>query len=583
VLEELRLRGLGVIDDAHLELGPGFTAITGETGAGKTMLLTGLGLLLGARADAGLVRTGRDRAEVEGRLRLDPDAPVLARILDAGAVLDDDTVIAARGVSAEGRSRAYLGGRSVPVGLLSEIADDLVTVHGQAEQRGLLRPAMQRAVLDRFGGKTVQAALTAYKTLFTEVSTVQAQLLEVTSRRRERAQEADLLRYGLAEIDAVAPQPGEDLALRNEIERLAHVDALRLAAEEARAALGGAEPPEHDAQTLVAAARHTLEGARGRDTALDGLSARLAEVAYLLSDVSADLSGYADGLAADPVRLESANTRLAQLAGLIRKYGADTDAVIAWAEDARQRIGGLDGDDDRVAELTDTHDRLITELAAAAARLSSARLDAATRLANDATAELAALAMPQAQLQIEVRHRDDPSGLQITDPRDGQQRRVAFGASGIDDVEILLGAYQGAQARPLHRGASGGELSRVMLAIEVVLAGSDPTPTFIFDEVDAGVGGRAAVELGRRLATLARTAQVIVVTHLPQVAAFADNHLVVHKSGVGGEISTTVSEVDGPERLEELSRMLAGLPDSALGRGHAKELLAVAAAAKKVA
>ena len=583
MLEELRLRGLGVIDDAHFELGPGFTAITGETGAGKTMLLTGLTLLLGARADAALVRAGHDRAEVEGRWRLDEDTAAARRIVDAGAVLDEDTVIAARAVSVEGRSRAYLGGRSVPVGLLSEIADDLVTVHGQADQRGLLRSGVQRSVLDRFGGEPVSAALASYKALFAEVSTVQAQLLEVTSRRSERTQEAELLRYGVAEIETVAPQPGEDVALRAEIERLAHIDALRLAADGARAALSGAEPPDHDAQTLVAAARHALDGVRGRDVALDGLAARLAEVAYLLSDAATDLTGYADGLAADPLRLESAQNRLAQLGGLTRKYAVDIDGVLAWAASARGRLGGLDGDDDRVLELTAIHDRLIGELGQAATALSRARLDAAARLQLDTTGELAALAMPGARVDVAVRHRDDPAGLLVTDPVDGNTRRVAFGASGIDDVEILLSAHDGAPARPLHRGASGGELSRVMLAIEVVLAGSDPVPTFVFDEVDAGVGGRAAVELGRRLAALARTAQVIVVTHLPQVAAFADHHLVVRKAGIDGAIATTVAGVEGPERVEELSRMLAGLPDSALGRGHAEELLAVAAEAKKVA
>jgi DNA repair protein RecN (Recombination protein N) len=582
VLEELRLRGLGVIDDAYLELRPGFTAITGETGAGKTMLLSGLGLLLGARADAALVRTGHDRAEVEGRIRIDLDSGVARQILDAGALLDDDSVIVSRGVSAEGRSRAYLGGRSVPVGVLGEIADALVTVHGQADQRGLLRPSVQRAVLDRYGGEPVRQALTEYKALFTEVSTVQAQLLEVTSRRRERAQEADLLRFGVGEIDAVAPQPGEDVALRSEIDRLAHIDALRVAVDAARAGLAGAEPPDDDAQTLIAAARHTLDSVRGRDSALDGIGSRLAEVAYLLSDVSADLAGYAESLAADPTRLEAAQTRLAQLTALTRKYAPDVDGVIAWAEDARGRLTGLEGDDDRVVELTGTHDRLVSQLADAAASLSAARCAAASRLQSAATDELAALAMPDAYLEVAVRHRDDPAGLLVAGP-DGERRRVAFGASGIDDVEILLAAHDGAPPRPLHRGASGGELSRVMLAIEVVLAGSDPVPTFIFDEVDAGVGGRAAVELGRRLATLARTAQVIVVTHLPQVAAFADNHLVVRKAAEGGDVATTVAVVDGADRLEELSRMLAGLPDSTLGRGHAEELLAVAAAAKKVA
>src|SRR3954471_10302588 len=377
VLEELRLRGLGVIDDAHLELGPGFTAITGETGAGKTMLLTGLGLLLGARADASLVRAGHDRAEVEGRLRVDPDGPVARRALEAGAALDDDSLIAARGFSAEGRSRAYLGGRAVPVGLLGEIADDLVTVHGQADQRGLLRPSVQRGVLDRYAGRPVESALATYRDLFSQVSTMQAQLLEVTSRRRERAQEADLLRYGLGEIDTVAPQAGEDVALRAEIERLAHVDALRLGAEAAHAALSGAEPPEGDGLTMVAAARRALEEVRGRDDALDALAVRLAEVSYLLSDTAADLAGYADGLAADPQRLETAQQRLAQLTALTRKYAPDVDGVIAWATDARERLAGLDGDDDRVAELSEAHEMLVAELAEAAAQLSGHRSAAA--------------------------------------------------------------------------------------------------------------------------------------------------------------------------------------------------------------
>jgi len=588
VLEELRLRGLGVIDDALLEFGPGFTAITGETGAGKTMLLTGLGLLLGARGDAGLVRRGFERAEVEGRLRLDADSPaaahVIARLQDTGADLDDGSLLAARTVSAEGRSRAYLGGRGVPVSVLSEVADDLVAVHGQAAQRGLLRPAVQRGVLDRYAGAPVRSALTAYRELFSRLSTVQAQLLEVTSRRRDRVQEAELLRYGLAEVDAIDPQLGEDAALRAEIERLAHVEALRRGADVAHAALAEGEP---DGLTLIAAARRALDEVRGKDPTLDALGVRLADVSYLLADAAADLSSYSDGLAADPLRLEAAQQRLAQLTALSRRYVPASDGriddVIAWALDARVRLSSLDGDDDRVGELSAEHDRLIHELALTAMQLSAARATAAHALEEAASTELAALAMPHARLHVLVRHRDDPAGLLIDDPATGTNRRVAFGASGIDDVEILLESHPGATARALHRGASGGELSRVMLALEVVLAGSDPVPTFVFDEVDAGVGGRAAVELGRRLAALARTAQVIVVTHLPQVAAFADRHLVVSKTTAGETTVTSVNNVDGPERLEELARMLAGLPDSALGRGHAEELLAVAAAAKQVA
>jgi DNA repair protein RecN (Recombination protein N) len=584
VLEELRLRGLGVIDDARLEFGPGFTAITGETGAGKTMLLTGLGLLLGSRADAALVRPGFERADVEGRLRVDPDSALVRRVQETGSELDDGALLAARSVSAEGRSRAYLGGRGVPVSVLGEIADDLVAVHGQADQRGLLRASVQRGVLDRYAGEPVGTALAVYRDLFARVSTVQARLLEVTSRRRERLAEADALRHGLAEVDAAEPHAGEDSLLRAEIERLAHVEALRGGAIAARAALAEGEP---DALTLIATARRALDEVRGRDASLDVIAVRLADVAYLLADVAADLASYGDGLAADPLRLELAQQRLAQLTGLTRKYALTgdgaVDGLIAWAVDARMRLASLDNDDDRVSELSAEHDRMIAELAAAATQLSHVRSTAARRLEDAATAELAALAMPHARIHVVVRHRDDPAGLLVVDPSSGAQERVAFGASGIDDVEILLEAHPGAPARPLHRGASGGELSRIMLAIEVVLAGSDPVPTFVFDEVDAGVGGRAAVELGRRLAALARTAQVIVVTHLPQVAAFADRHLVVSKTIDRETTSTSVHSVDGAERLEELARMLAGLPDSALGRGHAEELLAVAAAAKKVA
>ena len=583
MLEELRLRGLGVLDAAVLELGPGFTVITGETGAGKTMVLTGIGLLLGGRADAALVRSGAPRAEVEGRVRVDGDGALASRVLDAGGHLDDEVLVIARSVGADGRSRAYLGGRSVPVGLLGELADELVAVHGQADQRGLLRASVQRAVLDRYAGPEVEAALGTYRQLFSELSTVQAQLVEVTARRRERTQEHDLLSLGLAEIDAVKPQAGEDTALRAEITRLAHVDALRVAVEGAREPLSAADPDTADALSLIGGARQRLADVHGRDASVDALESRLAEASYLLSDVAADLGAYAAGLEADPLRLEAAQRRFAALATLTRKYGgdpapADIDTVLAWAANARTRLELLSDDDERVDALRSRHQQLLHEVSSSAAVLSAARTAAAARLSAAATAELVELAMPRARLAVAVRQRDDETGLQVQFP-DGA-RRVAFGASGVDDVEMLLAAHPNAPFRPLHRGASGGELSRVMLALEVALAGSDPVATFVFDEVDAGVGGRAAVEVGRRLAELARHAQVIVVTHLPQVAAFADHHVVVDKSDDPSATTTDVRTVTGTDRLEELSRMLAGLPDSELGRGHAEELLAVASAAK---
>ena len=574
MLEELRLRGLGVLEDAVLELGPGFTAITGETGAGKTMLLTGLGLLLGGRGDTALVRSGHERAEVDGRLVLPADHPAVLRTLDAGGELDEGALLLGRTLAAEGRSRAFAGGRSVPVSLLNEVAETLVAVHGQADQRGLLRPAVQRATLDRFAGPQAAERLGRYRETFAALARVRSELQEVSGRQRERAQEADLLRLGVAEVHAVAPTPGEDTALQAELSRLSHVDLIKRVAETSHLALSGQDGSDDiDALSLLAAARRSLEEARGADPALDALSERLAEVSYLVSDLSADLGAYAATVEADPARLEAAQQRLAALGALTRKYAPDVAGVLAWAEQASTRLGELD-DDGRLERLTAEHERLTAELGGHAAALTALRSIAAERLSRAADTELAGLAMPQAKLLVHVGQRDDERGLVLTDGR-----RVAFGPHGVDEVEFLLVAHSDAPPRPLHKGASGGELSRVMLALEVVLAGADTVPTFVFDEVDAGVGGRAAVEVGRRLAALATRAQVLVVTHLPQVAAFADRHLVVQRDGG----STTVIPVDGEERLAELSRMLGGLSESQLGRDHAEELLAAATAAKSSA
>jgi DNA repair protein RecN (Recombination protein N) len=571
MLEELRLRGLGVLVDAVLELGPGFTAITGETGAGKTMLLTGLGLLLGGRGDPALVRAGHERAEVDGRLLLASDHPAVVRALEAGGELDDGALLLGRTLAAEGRSRAFAGGRSVPVSLLAELAESLVAVHGQADQRGLLRPAVQRATLDRFDGPVGAQGLARYRETFAALARVRSELQEVRGRHRERAQEADLLRLGLAEVQAVAPTAGEDAALKVEINRLGQVDVIKRVAEAAHTALSATDGGDDvDVLSLLAAARRSLEEARGADPALDALGERLTEVSYLVSDLSADLAAYAAAVEADPVRLDVAQHRLGALTGLTRKYGPDVEAVLEWAARAEARLTELD-DDGRVDRLTVEHERLTSELGRLAVQLTAQRVAAAERLSAAVDVELAGLAMPHARLHVSVGQRHDDRGLALPDGK-----RVAFGPHGVDEIEFLLVAHEDAPPRPLHKGASGGELSRVMLALEVVLAGADAVPTFVFDEVDAGVGGRAAVEVGRRLAALASTSQVLVVTHLPQVAAFADRHLVVHREGG----STGVRRVEGEERLVELSRMLGGLAESQLGRDHAEELLAAATAAK---
>ena len=619
MLEEVRITGLGVIDDAVLELSPGFTVVTGETGAGKTMVVTGLGLMFGGRADPARVRPGTDRATVEGRLWVDPDGRVAEQVTEAGGELDDDgaTLLISRSVSAEGRSRAYAGGHSVPVSLLTYLADDLVAVHGQADQQQLLRSGRQREALDRFGGPALAAAAHDYLRVYQRHREISTELAELTSLARERAQEADDLRRGLDEIERLEPVEGEDVELRTEEDRLANADALHSAATVAHDALLG-DPASGsydlpDAVSLLGAASQALEAVASHDPALAGLAARLSEASYLVSDAGAELASYLQSVEADPARLAAVQERRAELTRLIRAYGpatpppaapapavpapdgpggpdgldgdglgdgagsdgaaadpgspagGDLAAVLGWAKQAAARLAELDGDDDRITGLAAEVDRLAAEMATLAGQLTALRTEAAERFAAEVTTELAALAMPHARVTVAVIVQD------------------GFGPHGADDVEIRLAAHPGAPALPLAKGASGGELSRVMLAIEVVFAGADPVPTFVFDEVDAGVGGKAAVEIGRRLARLARLAQVIVVTHLPQVAAYADAHLVVQKADDGSVTRSGVTRLDDAGRVTELSRMLAGLEDSAFGRAHAGELLTAAAAERAAA
>ncbi|WP_101786939.1 DNA repair protein RecN [Nonomuraea indica] len=563
-VEEVRIQGLGVIDEAVLELSPGFNVVTGETGAGKTMVVTGLGLLFGGRADPSRIRPGADRATVEGTLVIEPGGRVAQQVEDIGGEVDEGELIISRTVSAEGRSRAWLGGRTVPVGTLTYLADDLVAVHGQMDQQRLLQPARQRAALDRYAGDDLVKPLRAYTQAYKRHKQVAAQLDELTTRARERAQEADLLRFGLEEIEKVDPKPGEDVELRGEEERLSHADALRGAATGAHAALLG-DPMQtadgaRDVISLLGEARAAVDAVRDFDAELAGMADRLAEAGYLIADVATDLAAYAESVEADPARLAAVQERRALLSGLIRKYGEDSSAVLAWAQSSAARLAELEGDDDRIGELTREHEELTDRLTELAAELTGVRQAAAERFGRAVTEELTALAMPHARVVVQL------------------TRSADFGPEGVDEVELRMAAHPAAPPLPLNKGASGGELSRVMLAIEVVFAGADPVPTFVFDEVDAGVGGKAAVEIGRRLARLARTAQVVVVTHLPQVAAFADQHLVVEKTSDGSVVRSGVVTLDHEGRVRELSRMLAGMEDSELGRAHAEELLELAAA-----
>ena len=583
MLEELRITGLGVIEDATLPLGPGLTVITGETGAGKTMVVTSLGLLFGGRADAGRVRADPGRATVEGRLRL-PDnvrAAVHNRVVDAGAEPDDDgTLLLSRTVTIEGRSRAHVGGRTVPVSVLQDIGELVFAVHGQSDQLRLLRPAEQRAALDRFAGAEHEKLLGRFQELYTRWRAVEDDLADRRANARQRSQEADLLRLGLDEITRVDPQPGEDELLREEAQRLEHVEGLRTAAELAHGALTGGETGGDDladASSLLSTARRTLEAQTSVDRVLGDLAVRLEEVATLLADVAGDLSGYLASLDADPARLAEVYERRAALRAVTRKYADDVDGVVAWAEHARTRLAELDTSDDLLEELDRERHRLAGEVGELAAVLSAARREAAVRFSADVTAELAGLAMPHARVEVVVSPKNAGSGVSVLTVTGAE---CGVGPDGADDIELRLLPHPGAPAQPLQKGASGGELSRVMLAIEVVFAGAGGPPTLVFDEVDAGVGGTAAVEIGRRLARLARGHQVLVVTHLPQVAAFADRHLVVAKDTGGAVTTSGVSAVEDTDRARELARMLAGLPDSDLGIAHAEELLAVASREK---
>jgi DNA repair protein RecN (Recombination protein N) len=575
VLTEIRIESLGAISVATAAFDRGLTVLTGETGTGKTMVVTGLHLLGGARADATRVRSGADRAVVEGRFTTtdldDAAGAELDEMLDtSGAERDEDgSVIALRSVSREGPSRAYLGGRSVPAKSLSGFTTELLTLHGQNDQLRLMRPEEQRGALDRFAAAGLM--LERYRKLRDAWLSARRDLIDRRNRARELVQEADRLKFALNEIDAVDPQPAEDDALVADILRLSELDTLREAAATARAALSAddADAFGSSAADSLGRARAALESAD--DAALRTLAEQISEALTVVVDAGRELGGYLEELPVDASALESKLARQAQLRTLTRKYAADIDGVLRWAQESRERLAQLDISEEGMAALASRVDELARELSEAAVDLSKIRRKAAKRLAKEVTAELSALAMADAEFTIAVTtdlaaNQDDADALKLSS---GELARV--GGDGVDQVEFGFAAHRGMTLLPLAKSASGGELSRVMLALEAVLAASAAGTTMVFDEVDAGVGGWAAVQIGRRLARLARTHQVIVVTHLPQVAAYADVHLVVHSTG--GKGASGVRRVTGDDRVAELARMLAGLGESDSGRAHARELL----------
>ena len=565
MIEEIAIRDLGVIGRATLPLGPGFTAVTGETGAGKTMVVTALGLLLGQRAESGVVRSGSAQAVVDGRWVVPGDGAVADRVRDAGGDVDDGELFLSRVVSAEGRSRAVVGGRTAPIGVLGDLADHLVVVHGQSEQIRLKSAQAQRAAVDAHGGVPLAEAAVSYRAAFEAWQAARDELDEITRDRDARRAEAEALRAAIDEIESVSPVAGEADELDATAERLSNSEDLRLAAGLAHEVLStDAVDGTRDVLGMVEEARRQIERVSPHDRALEPIADLLAEVSVQVSETSSRLSSYLGSLDADAAgELEVVQTRRAELGSLMRKHGPTLDDVLRVLDDGSRRLVELDSDDDRLAQLDDEVAQFRAEAEARAGVLTELRRASGADLSTRVSAELGALAMTGAEIVVEVTPRDE------------------LGASGADAVALLLRPHPGSEPRPLGKGASGGELSRVMLALEVVMAGSSDVPTFVFDEVDAGVGGSAAIEIGRRLAELAERAQVIVVTHLAQVAAFATNHLRVVKDASGEVTASSVQQLDGDERVAEMARLLSGLPDSTSGLDHARELLELAAGARR--
>ena len=554
MLEQVRLRNFGVISEATLDLTPGLNVLTGETGAGKTMVFRGLGVLFGGKADASLISSGCAQAAIEADIVV-PRA-IADALVESGAVIDEgDIAIVSRQINDTGRSRSFIGGAAVPTAVVTELGTELVAVHGQSEQLRLTKATQQRLILDRFGGDS--SVLNRYQELWEKRVAVTRRIELLTSDAQAREIELDRITRILEQFDDLKPEPGEDIALDDEANKLTNVEVLHSASAGALSALVGDDSGESGSLAGISLARKLLERERQHDSQLAELADRVHELEVLITDVASDVSHYVSSIDASPERLAYVESRRAALRSLSREFG-DVDALIAWSKSARERMAELDGGDEMVAQLRVELADLTAELTAQATKLTKLRIKAAASFAQKVSEELEGLAMAGARVEF------------VIDPAD-------LGPFGADSIQLGLISRPNSPWVPINKGASGGELSRIMLAVQVVLAQADPIGTFIFDEVDAGVGGAAAVEVGRRLARLARTAQVVVVTHLPQVAAFADNHLVVSRGDGESVLNSSVHQVADSDRVTELARMLAGLADSQAGAQLATELLAIAA------
>ena len=568
-LEEISIRSLGIIDQSTLELGKGLNVLTGETGAGKTMILTALSLVLGGKSDSSLVRSGSDRLVASAQFILPKTNSEISLIADeSGADISEGSLVLTRTVNSDGKSKAVAGGTTVPAATLINFADHLVEIHGQAANHQIVKSARQRELLDRFAGSELSKALAHYQEALTAYNDLKARIKSMRESSSKRDREIADLEEFLKGWTKLKPTRGEYADVANQIFRLTSVEDLRSASDGANQSLSD---ETSGSLTSLAAARRFLDIAKGKDSKLDEIASVVAEGFFILDEAARDLSSYLSALEADPAKLDTLQVRKAEIIAFIKKWGsaADPDAeLIALSEKAktaRATIADLSGGEDRIAELEVEMQGAKKELLNRAKLLTKIRTAAATKLSDGVSKEIHALSMPHTQFSISINSPDYEGSLKESD----------FTILGCDEVTMQIQGHRVAPLIALGKGASGGEMSRIMLALEVVLAQTHPVGTYIFDEVDAGVGGKAAIEVGRRLAALAKHSQVIVVTHLPQVAAWADTHFVVKKSSDGSISQSDVEKLDTQDRIEEIARMLAGLEGSSSAREHAAELLAM--------
>ena len=558
-LEEISIRGLGVIESTNIEFKPGLTVLTGETGAGKTMVLTALGLVLGSKSDSDLVRQGQERAVITGKFAVPKQ--IADQIIESGGEVEDESVVITRTLSTAGKSRVLVGGAVSSTSAVNQFSQSLVEIHAQSSSSKLTKPAVSRELLDRFAG----IDLSEYQNIYDQYQQMILRISDLQSQLSQRDREMAMIAEFATEFDKLNPKSGELTQIENEIARLGSVEQLNQAVS---ASLNLLEDDEISAINLLQQIRKKLDQVHGKDSELDQLSDRFTENLLNLSDIASDLTGYLSNLEADPNRFASLQERKSLLNSLLKRYGRGSEKMAAYEQlivdgrNAKSKISDLSGGDERVKELEKEADKLFAQLKTLAMSISNLRKSGSEKLSKLVTEEIKNLAMPNSKFVIEQR---------IADSSDASN----YSTTGLDEITILFSAHSGAVPLSLSKVASGGELSRVMLALEVVIAEAEPIGTYIFDEVDAGVGGKAAVEVGRRLAKLAKSAQVIVITHLPQVAVWADNHLVVKKSENGLVTQSDVIEINADARKVEIARMLSGQEDSKTAQEHATELLAI--------